>query len=381
MQADRDGFWLKSANGNFELKAGGYLQADGRFYVNDTSAQGVDTLLLRRVRPILQGTLYRFIDFRLMPDFGGGKAVLQDAYLELRYFPAAALRAGKFKTPFGLEYLQSDPDMVFVERGLPTDLVPNRDVGIQLSGDLAKDRLNYAIGAFDGTPDGASQDLDTNNGKDLVARLFATPFQPSRAGHPLKGLGFGLAGSNGRQEGALPTFVTAGQLAFFSYATGVSAAGARTRFSPQAYYYYRRFGLLAEFVKSEQKVKKGTGFATVQNKSWQVAASFLLTGENKSFKGVTPLRDFDPAKGGWGAWEISARVEGLTVDPHVYVLGLADPTKTARRSQAWGVGVNWYLNKIARLSLNYEDTSFTGGSAGGNRSPEHALVERFQIAF
>jgi phosphate-selective porin OprO/OprP len=112
-----------------------------------------------------------------------------------------------------------------------------------------------------------------------------------------------------------------------------------------------------------------------------VAASFLLTGESKSFKGVTPLRDFDPAQGGWGAWELAARVEGLTVDPRVDALGRADPAKSARRAQAWGVGINWYLNKNLRLGLDYEDTRFTGGSAGGNRSQERVLLDRFQIVF
>jgi phosphate-selective porin OprO and OprP len=30
----------------------------------------------------------------------------------------------------------SDTDLIFMERGLPTDLVPQRDVGVQVSGDL-----------------------------------------------------------------------------------------------------------------------------------------------------------------------------------------------------------------------------------------------------
>ena len=267
VQAGRDGFWFKSANGDFQLKAGGYLHSDGRFYPSDTSNQATNTFVLRRVRPLLQGTLYKFIDFRLMPDFGEGKAVLQDAYLELRYFPKASLRAGKFKTPFGLERLQSATDLVFVERGLPTNLVPSRDLGIQLSGDLAKNRLNYAIGVFNGTPDGGSVDGACHDSKDYVARLFATPFQSFPAGHPLRGLGVGLAASRGKQHGALPVFKTAGQSIFFSYAANASASGFRTRLSPQVYYYYGAVGLIAEFVRSEQKVEGGGDSDSVINKS------------------------------------------------------------------------------------------------------------------
>ena len=382
IQAGKDGFAFKSANGDFQLKVGGYVHADGRFYLDDTSNSGVDTFVLRRVRPSLQGTVFKFIDFRILPDFGEGKAQLQDAYLEIRYFPKASLRAGKFKTPFGLERLQSATDIQFVERGLPTGLVPNRDLGIQLSGDLAKKRLNYAVGVFNGTLDGGSVDGDTNDGKDYVARVFATPFQALRIDHPLNNLGFGFAVSTGKQEGTLPSYKTPGQLTFFSYATGVSANGARTRFSPQAYYYYGRFGLLAEYVQSRQKVKKGTTMVkTVQNSSWQAAVSYFLTGENKSFKSGSPLKAFDPANGGWGAWELVARFGQLDVDPAVYSLGLADSAKSARRAQAWAAGINWYLNKNVKLVLDYEDTGFIGGSATGNRNRERAILNRFQISF
>ena len=218
VQAGRTGFVIKSAGGDYQLRIGGYMHVDGRFYLSHPAAGTVDTFVLRRVRPVLEGTVARYVNFRLIPDFGEGKTVLQDAYVELRYFPKASLRAGKFKTPFGLERLQSATDILFVERGLPTALVPNRDLGVQLSGDLAKGRLNYAAGVFNGTPDGGSVDADSDIGKDAVLRVFATPFQTVATGHPLKGLGFGVAASIGSQRGAVPSFKTAGQANFFGYA-------------------------------------------------------------------------------------------------------------------------------------------------------------------
>ena len=59
------------------------------------------------MRPIVEGTLGDVVDFRIMPDFANSTLVLQDAYVNLRYFPLANLQAGKFKAPFGLERLQS----------------------------------------------------------------------------------------------------------------------------------------------------------------------------------------------------------------------------------------------------------------------------------
>src|SRR5580704_8452078 len=52
-----EGFKAVSADSNFVLRVGGYAQADGRFYLHETANNGVDTFLMRRVRPILEGTL------------------------------------------------------------------------------------------------------------------------------------------------------------------------------------------------------------------------------------------------------------------------------------------------------------------------------------
>src|SRR5580704_13686782 len=137
--AGEDGFALKSADNRFVLRLRGYAQADGRFYLDDRANNGTDTFLMRRVRPILEGTVYRDFDFRLMPDFGNGASsttILQDAWVEWHYWPWLKIRAGKYKPPVGLEQLQRDTWTVFAERGLPSDLIPQRDVGLQVSGDL-----------------------------------------------------------------------------------------------------------------------------------------------------------------------------------------------------------------------------------------------------
>ncbi len=379
--ASRDGFSIRSASGDFLLKIGGYINADGRFYLSDDARLGTDGFLLRRVRPEFRGTLYRFIDFRLIPDFAEGKTVLQDAHVDIRFSPKFVVRAGKFKAPLGLERLQSDPDTVFMERGLASDLVPNRDAGAQVWGDLFGARLSYAVAVMNGTPDGASSDIANGDGKDYFARVFATPFSKAGAGHPLKGLGVGFAGSRGKQEGALATYKSVGQLTFFSFDSAAAAGGARVRYSPQAYYYYGRFGLLAEYVRSDQKVRKGAAVSNIGSKSWQVAGSCFLTGESRGYKSTAPGADFNPGKRGWGAWEIAARFEGLALDPAAYRLGLANRAKSAQKANAWGAGLNWYLNANLRLELNYEETRYTGGATAGDRPRERALMHRLQIIF
>ena len=121
---------------------------------------------------------------------------------------------GKFKSPVGLERLQSATALAFVERAYPTALVPNRDVGVMLHGNLAGGVVAYAAGVFNGAPDGGSVDLDLADGKDVAGRLFLSPFK--RGGGALEGLGFGIAGTTGKQTGALPAYRSGGQVSLLT---------------------------------------------------------------------------------------------------------------------------------------------------------------------
>src|SRR4029450_8093885 len=113
----------------FGVRFRGYLHADARFFFEDDDRPNVDTFLIRRARPIFEATAFRIFDLRIMPDFGEGRTVLQDAYLDARFLDELKLRIGKLKEPFGIERLHSATDIRFIERGLPNNLVPNRDVG------------------------------------------------------------------------------------------------------------------------------------------------------------------------------------------------------------------------------------------------------------
>ena len=378
--SDAAGFFLRSADNTYQFRLTGLFQADGRFFTGPNQVD-TNTFVLRRIRPTFQGTVARYIDWRVTPDFGDGRVVVQDAYLDFRYWPKASFRFGKAKAPFGLERLQSASDLTFIERALPTSLAPNRDEGVQLYGDLVGGGISYALAAMNGTPDGGSVENDTNDGKDAVARLFFLPFVKKAATHPLRNFGFGIAGSNGKQEGLLPSFRTTAQSTYFSYVTGAAASGTRIRYSPQAYYYYGPLGVLAEYVNSAQDVRRGTTLKYVRNQAWQVATSYFLTGEAKAFRSTAPRRAFDPESGSSGALEIAARFAELSIDPEAFTLGLADLTRSARRAQEWTVGANWYFNRNSKLVLDYEQTSFVGGAADRDRSTEKAVLTRFQVAF
>src|SRR6266481_4750454 len=118
----KNGFTLQSETGDFSLRLGGYAQVDGRFALDDGAGLVTNQFLIRRVRPIFQGNVARYFDFYVAPDFGNGTTVLFDAYLDIHFTTALRVRAGKMRSPFGLERLQSGQNIFFAERALPTNL-------------------------------------------------------------------------------------------------------------------------------------------------------------------------------------------------------------------------------------------------------------------
>jgi phosphate-selective porin OprO/OprP len=277
-----------------------------------------------------------------------------------------------------------------VERALPTNLVPNRDLGIQLGGETADGVLSYQAGIFNGVPDGGSADLDVNDNKETDARVFLHPFR--RGAGPLWGLGVGVSGTYGTNRGTTTTtglapYRTTGQQTFFSYlaesGNTVVAAGTRSRISPQGYFYSGRFGLMAEYVRSRQEVAKGTSQADLSHASWQTTASFLLTDDKAGYKQTAPKSPYDGTTRGPGAWEIKARYSQLDVDEDAFPV-YANPAASARKAKAWGVGVNWYLSRNVKAVIDGEWTKFDGGAGGGtgvtDRGDERVLFSRFQVA-
>jgi phosphate-selective porin OprO and OprP len=474
VKASEKGFGLESADGQNSIKLRGILQADYRSYQDasrdvrsrsdyragdlDNGLQGFsdtgDSWLIRRARPTIEGTLFGKYDYRFTPDFAGGNATIVDAYIDARFDPAFKVRVGKYKSFVGLERLQGAADTKFIERSYVTnDILPNRDLGIALHGDVLEGKLNYALGFNNGVQDGGNISTGTewNTDKEYTARLFATPFKDSISA--LSGLGFGVGATYTDAKGqanlnytdtsaadsslnGLPSYVSDGQNTVFRYNTwsspgtngnpgnpGAVADGKRFRITPQASYYVGPFGLIGEYVRLEQGVSAYTGGSpaaggtaqdfkiisgtnkTLHHDAWQIAASYLLTGEDASFKGVKPKRDFDLDKGGWGAWELVARYHELNLDDDTFknkagtsyqqsAGAYSDLSKSVKSAHSYDLGVNWYLNQDVKVALNYLHTTFDGGdiasgqtninASGSNvrdREDEKAIFARFQIAY
>jgi phosphate-selective porin OprO/OprP len=155
-------------------KIGGLTQFDGRFFVADANDPKVDQFGFRSIRPDLNATVLDHYDFRLLST----RRRQAGAARRPRRRPLHRGDQGPLRQVQGadrLERAQADVATTFVERGLPSQLTPNRDRrdGVRHAADGV---VAYYAGVFNGVADNASGDGDVNNDKEAAARVFVKPF-------------------------------------------------------------------------------------------------------------------------------------------------------------------------------------------------------------
>jgi phosphate-selective porin OprO/OprP len=393
--AGATGFSIQSANSNFILRLAGFAQVDARDYLRPAPGNK-DTFTIRRMRAIASGSVFHDYEYYLQPDFASGltatttnNALLQDAYVNVHHWDELQLQAGKMKEPLSMEVAPLDQYLWFLERGFPTELAPNRDVGVDIHGILWNGAVVYYAGAYNGVPDGGSGDVEVaDNDKDAVTRLLVTPMKNTGI-DSLKNLTLGIGSSYGFQAGATtPTFATVARQTFFAYSNSVSEAGQHLRLDPQMSYYYGPFCGYWEYVISDEKFKvPETGGrirnAYFENTGWDVVGSWYLTGESNVF-GVIPQVDhpFNFGGGGWGAWQLAARFGEISLDQAAFPYYAV--SSSAHGATSWSVALNWYLNHNVKCIFEFDQTSFTGGShAVGHvtANDESAIQGRLQFGF
>jgi len=255
-----------------------------------------------------------------------------------------------------------------------------------------------------GSTDGNSVPDANSSGKSTWdGRIFSKPFALTDLSY-LEGFGLGVAGTYVNNSGVttattttslLASDKTTGQQSMFSYrsdtATGFNnatiARGIERRLVPQSYWYYGPVYLLGEYVRESQQVFRQVstklGLAnTLNNTAWQIQGGVFLTGEHEGYDSATPDREV--GKGGFGAWELVARYHELRYDNDTFSGGsnsFANPATSVRAAHAKGVGLNWYLTRVFKVQLDFEDTSFLGGAAVGSRADERVITSQFALIF
>lgn len=383
-----------SADGATSLRLRGLVQGDYRWY--DAANDPNGTFILRRARLIFEGKFNHLFSYVIQPELAGTIQIL-DANVNAALSTAFNVRVGKFKTPVGLEQLQSDSVAFFNERSIATNLTPNRDVGVQFHGDILDKTVNYTVALLNGVPDAGNNttgSADFDSDKTVAVRLFATPFANGKDSG-LNGLGIGFAacvGDYATASGRTSGYRTDGQQTFFAYDSSVVANGHGVTWSPQAYYYGGPLGILAEYVSSAIEVQRGAlPVRDVTNRGFNLSVGYVLTGEDSSYRGVTPKTAFNPTAGTWGAFEVVARVAGVDIDDSVFAGSaaerLANPNTAATMLTTYGLGLNWHLSRSVRTNFDLFRNEFDlapGAAPTANAliaDAETTFITRVQVSF
>jgi phosphate-selective porin OprO/OprP len=415
VDAGPGGFALRSADKQAQLRFHLQVQADGRFWKGTTPAKASETFFLRRAIPWIDGTLPGGISFLVAPDFAqipstnsvaqGNAAInLPDAYLQLKILDELQFRFGKFRAPIGLERLQPTGQLFFNEFAIATQLTPLRDLGGQVQGEFGQGLVGYAAGVFNGAVDNAYTDLDPSSYKDVEGMVYVRPFGPSTP-DLFQYAVLGVAGTAGRRHGApqnagqstnLPTYKSPGGSSIFSYkaasanaavADTVIATGQQRRLNVHGYYSVGPFGLLAEYIYSQQRVGLNYNNVTAGNQGWTAEASVFLFGGKASYSQAQVLTPFDPKAGTFGALELVGRASQLKFDDSLFG-ATADATKpvdqatSVKKATELAGGLSWYWSRSVRILLSYNHTSYqAGAAAGANRPSENVFFGRTQLNY
>ncbi len=394
------GFYIQSANQEHTLRITGQIQTDYRQFLNSNDTADISTFLLRRARLGIEANVFQYYEFRFLPDFGQGKATIQDSYLNVHYIDALQFQVGKFKEPVSYEQLVQDRFVPTLERSLIDQLVPARDVGVMVHGQkMFVDQFDWAMGLFNGEINGGSgppaPDSDTNRLRDFAARVAWRPFNYECLPECMHYFQVGISGTTGVENEAMNpnTLKLPSTTPFFVFNSTVVANGMRERLTPEVSYFYGSFGAAAQYYWEDQTVSPTSTsklLVDVPFRGGYGMMTYLLTGEQRTTYSmpIDPLRPFDPfhpfAKP--GAWELVARASNLDVGEVVFAKGasrLADPTKYATNVSEVTVGFNWYLNSLVRMQFNYEHGWFNNPVLLGTTyfRQSNALLTRFQIIF
>jgi phosphate-selective porin OprO/OprP len=398
-----DGKWSATLHGVMQFDAAAYDQDGPGPVATDlrrsgpalgASASNVDLshardlktgTLFRRARIGIDGTAPGDFDYRLLFDFGGSgvenTGQLYEAWIQYNGFKPAHLKVGAFSPSLGLDDQGSTNGMLFLERGLATDLA--RGVA---GGDTRTAAQLYAFGphwlaaaAVTGRTIGV---LNTGTATAVPATYGdQLGFTGRLAGTPFHGDGwFVHVGVNGSYvdkvaNGTGPTTagVTApGSVSFAAYpelrvdATRLINTGnipARHADTRGAEFAVQAKNLLLQAEYQRLGVERSDGLPNPHFDGYYVEGAWTITGEPRKYNIATAAFDapavthpFNLSQGAWGAVEVALRYSDLNLDYQEGAAGTLPSTSGIRGGEEknFTAGLNWYWNSVARVMLDYQ---------------------------
>ncbi len=360
---------LATDDGLFEFKLRGRLYADAGWAHDNDDAMNVAGTELRAARIGIEGKAWGKIGYRFEADFAGNTTTVNDAFIT---YPTSfgKVTVGNFKTPNSLEEQTSSRFVTFIERGAFTDAFNlARQLGVSLSN--GGDNWTFKAAVFRGSV----SDTADEQGTTLAGRVTY--------GGKFDNGAWMLGGSVRYQEASEGAQYRYRQRTYHHLSDRLLATGFITdedfMYGLEAAAQMGAFHASAEWASLSAK----DGGSAARNATFSggyVEAGWFITGESRPLKLSSGVWDRAAVnspihKGGVGAWEVAAKYD---------IIDLTDNGVFGGEMDTIVIGLNWYLNRHARVMANYShstiDDAFdvaANGADGENSADTFGL--RFQI--
>lgn len=365
--------WITVRGGGKRITWGGRIDTDWVNWARDEEFGQPNYVEFRRLRLFASGEGYGVYDYQL--DLGFAPDVndlfqateldveVKDAFVGLRDLPMLGyLMIGHFRVPIGLANTTSSRFIPFMERSLPTRLLPARALGVAAYNASPSENLTWSLGAFfDDLNDNRGAIIDDNQGARIVGRTTCTPFYDELSHRCFlhTGLGYMYSRPRSRSNPLISSYRPVRFWARPEISRGnplIDTGLANTQ-------HYQTANVELALVNGPVTIQSEmtwTGWNQTSGEKSNlygayVYGSWFLTGEQRSynrrfgtFGRVTPYENFwivptkDGHRAGWGAWELATRWSYLSFSDYNEQY-LNDLT----------VGVNWYWNPNCRVMMNW----------------------------
>lgn len=374
-----DGFFVRSEDGEAELTIGGLFQFGANVFdgARDPSAD----FDVRRMRfefgVRAPGGFLAHVEPNFVPD----DFEMEEAWFgfELHGGDARAM-FGRMKAPFGLEEVRPRRAIDFPRFSILNQFVPAEDHGVFVNGRTRDREWEYGCALYNGTGD-----ADTSSSKDVAARAMWHPFA-ERTESTWTNLQIGVAGTVGRQDEDVSgdTIDNETGLAVLELAPGVALDGTRTRVGLESAWFHGPWFVQAEYIHVAQEMSLAAADERIEFRGGYVSFAHVLTGEERTFRGVAPAQPADfRAWTGRGAWVVAARYSELALDSDLEGAALALPGTFTDRIRTSSIALNWIANRHVTLrhALVHTDYSDEVDLGGGTDDEEDAFLVELQLSF
>jgi phosphate-selective porin OprO and OprP len=376
------GFYIESPDREWRFTLEALLQVRATAFERGLEGRnsGFD---LERMRFELGGEYQHLYRFHVEPNFGADDVELEEAWIGFDLAGGrAGLLLGRMKEPFGLEEMLPRRHFDFPTFSALNQFSPAEDHGITLLGGSLEGPLEYGVAVYNGTGGDES-----NSDKDVAARLVTRPWAES-AGSALRGFQLGAAATWGRADEDVSgaELRTEAKAPFLEFEPDSAIDGDRLRLGLETAWLRGPFALTAEAMRVEQDMSGAGGDIETAFEGWYASASWVVSGETKTFRGVVPAHPLvggEAGTRGSGAFQLAARYSQLMLDDDLVMGGLVDPSAFTDRVDTWDVGLNWYSTAHTKVMLHFIRTEFADDIVidGEERGAENALLVQFQLQF